>query len=101
MRILLSYFLLCGCAIAPDSVRPEIQHMSHLTEHFGRNQSEYAVNMVNAVAHWDLKPHAYFEIAEGYNISPHWTQYNSFGEIVGSREETSVRIGYVFEIPKK
>ena len=75
--------------------------MSHLTEHFGANQQEYAANMINAVAHWDIK-RGYFEIAEGYNVSPRWQRYNSFGEIVGNnREETSVRIGYIFEIPKK
>jgi hypothetical protein len=103
MRIFSALFvLLTGCALAPDSVRPELEHMSHLSEHFGSNQQEYAVNIVNAIAHWDLTKRAYFEIAEGYNISPHWIQYNSFGEIVGNnREETSVRVGYVFEIPKK
>lgn len=102
MRISILFFLLSGCSLLPDSVRPELEHMSHLSEHFGGNQQEYAVNMVNAVAHWDLARHTYLEIAEGYNVSPHWTRYNSYGEIVGNnREESTVRIGYVFEIKKK
>jgi hypothetical protein len=106
-RLALSAILtLSGCAVMPDSVRPEIEHLSHLTQHapFTDHPTKYGADIVNLMAHWDL-PHAYFEIGEGYDFSRHWPQTAtsgaSNGEIIGPREEFSARIGIVIGIPKR
>lgn len=86
-----------GCAsLVPNSVRPEFEHMSHLTQHMG-DSTDYGANMANLVAHWDIK-HAYVEIAEGVDLDRHWPEVNSNGEIIGPREEFTARIGYVFQV---
>ena len=100
--ILLSVLAVDACVMAPDSVRPELEHMSHLTQHepFTDRPTKYGSDLVNVVAHWDTPAHTYFEIAEGISIDrrDRWTQ--SYGELVGPREEFSAHIGYVFIIPK-
>jgi hypothetical protein len=86
-----------GCAIAPNSIRPELEHMSHLTQHFGSHPTDDAANLVNVVAHWDTPHHTYLEIAEGINVSPPGSD-NSYGEIFGPREQFSARFGYVIQV---
>jgi hypothetical protein len=90
---------LSACAIAPNSVRPELEHMSHISQHFGAHPTDDAANLVNVVAHWDTPHHTYVEVAEGFNLSPPGSD-GSFGEIYGPREQFSARVGYVFEIRK-
>lgn len=86
-----------GCALAPNSVRPEIEHMSHATQHFGANQTNYGSDMANVVAHWDFR-RAYLELAEGVSLDPRWPHMDAYGETVGPREEFTARIGYVFQV---
>lgn len=87
-------FLLSGCALLPDSVRPEIEHLSHVTQHepFTDHPTEYGANLANLLLHWDL-PHAYIELGEGYSLAPR-------SEIMGPREQFSARIGLVIPLPK-
>ena len=87
--------ILSGCAIAPDTIRPEFTHMSHLTQHFGNNQQNYYANMFDVSAQWNFD-HVVVELAEGFNLSRKYP--NSFGEIEGSSEETTVRVGYSFQL---
>jgi hypothetical protein len=86
-----------GCALAPNSVRPEIEHISHATQHFG-SDTEYGANMLNAVAHWDVGKKVYVELSEGVNVSQHWQTTNSYGDIIGSREIFTARVGYIFTL---
>lgn len=89
---------LSACALVPNSVRPEFEHLSHVTQHFQSNSNpDYGANMMNLVAHWDVK-RAYVEVAEGADLNHHYASSNSFGEIQGPREEFSARIGYVFQV---
>lgn len=100
--VLLTLLGVDACVVAPDSIRPELEHMSHLTQHepFTSHPTKYGSDVINVVAHWDTPKHTYFELAEGVSIDKRdrWTQ--SYGELVGSREEFTARIGYVFVVPK-
>lgn len=100
IRALLLCAALQGCCLAPDSIRPEFEHMSHASQHFGPHQENVGSDIANVVAHWDLRPRLYFEIAEGVDIDQHHDGGYS-GEIIGPREEFSARVGYVFKLKEK
>ena len=85
-------------AIVPNSVRPEFEHMSHMTQHapFTDHPTRYGANVANLVLHWDAPHHIQVEVAEGIDMDRAWGQ--SEGEILGPREEFTARIGYSFII---
>lgn len=66
---------LMGCAtLAPDYVKPEIEHVSHLTQHFGPypvndgyNQAAIFIGYDRAVS-GSNGVRAFFEIGEGYTV---------------------------------
>ena len=91
-----------GCAsLVPNSVRPELEHQSHLTQHepFTDHPADNAANFASVALHWDLaQRHAFFEIAEGVNLSPHWQDPDTYGDVMGPRETFTARIGYVFQV---
>jgi len=89
---------LSACAIVPNSIRPEFEHMSHLSQHLSAAHTNYGANIVNVVAHWDTPAHTYIELAEGIDLDRHYRDINSYGDIIGSREEFTARIGYVFQV---
>ncbi len=91
---------LTGCAAMPDSVRPEFEHMSHFSQHLSAAHTNYGANIANLVAHWDTPAHTYLELAEGVDLDRHYRDINSYGDIIGSREEFTLRVGYVFTVPK-
>ena len=72
MKILAACTLLTlgGCALVPNSVRPEFEHISHATQHepFTNHPTEYGANMANLVLHWDLPRHFSLELAEGVDL---------------------------------
>ncbi len=89
-----------GCALVPDSVRPEFEHMSHVSEHptFTDDPQHFGSEIVSVVAHWDTPKHTYVEIAEGIALDRHYAPGNEYGELIGPREQFSLRIGYVFDL---
>ncbi len=95
---------LSGCAIVPDSIRPEIQHQSHMTQHWPitSHETHYGVNTVELMAHWDVKKVAYFEVGEGIAIDRQsgcvQNQDVGYGEIIGPREQFLARVGLVIPI---
>lgn len=94
IRVILLTCLLSGCALLPDSVRPELEHLSHATQHepFTDHPTNYGAEIAGLMLHWDL-PHAYLEVGEGYSLDPR-------SEILGPREQFSARIGVIIGIPK-
>ena len=97
---------LAGCALAPDSIRPEIEHMSHLAQHepFTDRPTHYGSDIVELLAHWDF-PHAYLEVGEGYEIdrlSGHVVDTGTpvYGEIIGPREQFIARAGLIIPVKK-
>jgi hypothetical protein len=97
---------LSACAIMPDTVRTEFEHISHATQHrpFTDTPTKYGANMANLVLHWDLPKRFSIELAEGVDLDKHYPSSNgypqSYGEILGPREEFSGRIAYSFKVPK-
>jgi hypothetical protein len=96
-----------GCAhsfdfmtLAPDTIGPEFEHMSHASQHFGSDQSNYGSEIASIVAHWNMPRGFYLELAEGADLDPRWTapHHSGCGELQGPREEFSGRIGYRFRI---
>lgn len=100
MRAALLCALLSGCAAMPDSVRPELEHLSHATQHrpFTSDPTDYAADILSLVLHWDVA-HWQVEVAEGLVIErckpPVWC-----GEIMGPREQFQARVQYVWAVPK-
>lgn len=84
-----------GCALAPTYVAPELEHMSHLTQHepFSDHPTRYGANIAQVTAHWD-QGLLYEELSEGINLNQHYDQSNSCGEIMGPREQFTAKIGY-------
>jgi hypothetical protein len=94
--ILLWLSVLTGCAeLAPDYVKPEVEHISHFTQHFGPNQAADGYNQVAVFVGYNREvsggngARAFFEIGEGYTV-----------EMVDNRHEIfNARAG--FEVPLK
>jgi hypothetical protein len=105
LLILVAILALHGCVLVPNSIRPEVEHMSHATQHepFTSHPTNYGVNMVDLVAHWDIKKIAYVEIGEGIALGKPTgcAQYADagYGEVIGPREQFIARIGLI--IPTK
>jgi hypothetical protein len=91
-----------GCAVLPDTVRPELEHMSHATQHrpFTSTPTRYGANMANLVVRWDLPKRFTLELAEGVSLDKHYPDIPAYGELIGPREQFSARIGYSFRVPK-
>jgi hypothetical protein len=94
--------LLTGCALAPNTVRTDVSHMSHASQHFGPNRTNFGAQMLNVTAQWKLG-HWFAEVGESYNVSSGmgtgtgWT-YVCPGGICGPREITTVSAGYIFQV---
>jgi hypothetical protein len=92
--------LVSGCtvlkAIEPNSLAPEFEHISHLTQHepFTSHPTKYGANIANLTAEWDVGKHIYVTLAEGVSLDRRYP--NSCGEIIGPREEFTGRVGYKF-----
>lgn len=87
-----------GCAVVPNRITPEIEHMSHASQHIGPNRTEYGSEIASVVLHWDLPEHVTLELAEGVDLDHRWPAQEGYGEILGPREEFTARIGYSFVV---
>ena len=103
-RVASSLILLCltSCSLVPNSIRPEVQHMSHAMQHFGPDQTHYGVNTLELMAHWDIGKVAYFEVGEGIALDKRSGceryQDSGYGEIIGPREQFIARVGLVIPL---
>jgi len=109
--------VLPGCAVCerlePNTIRPEVQHISHIGQHFGGNQTHFGAELVGVTAEWKYK-HVFVDLGEHYNISPggfrqqhtvhpdgSWSDDYSnscAGGLCGPRETTTITIGYEFKL---
>lgn len=87
-------------AIEPNAVRVEFDHSSHMTQHapFSNASTNYGSNVANVVAHWDAPGKTFIELGEGYSLDRHWADTNSCGDIIGPREQFTLRIGKTFQL---
>jgi hypothetical protein len=94
---------------APDTVGPEIEHMSHATQHAPLTSSptDYGVELLSVVARWDIPRGFYLELAEGFALERHETfpgyvnrgqTVEGYGELLGPRESFSARFGWRWRV---
>lgn len=101
--VLLAYsmgLMLSGCALVPNTITPELEHMSHATQHrpFTDSPTGYGSNIANLVVGYRLGDHLNLELADGRSLDRHYNYGNSWGEIEGPREEFSARLRYTFVV---
>lgn len=103
----IALLLITGCAtLEPDSIRPELEHMSHLTQHqpFSDHPTCFGANVASVFAHWDIHS-AYVEVGEGVVLNRLSAKDSkgetAYGEIEGPREQFTARVGYVFDLKHK
>lgn len=87
---------LSGCAMAPNTIRTEVSHLSHISQHFGDHRTNIGAEYAQVVAQWRWSGF-YAEVGEGYNLSP-TDDHVCQGGICGPRELTTATVGYVFEV---
>ncbi len=91
---------LSGCALAPNTIRTEVAHLSHLGQHFGGDRTNYGAEYAEVIARWKFKG-AYVDLGQGYNVSPGmgtgWKEVCP-GGICGPRELTTVAVGYEWSV---
>lgn len=106
MLVLIMSALASGCVAMPDTVRPELTHMSHVTQHSPISHAadyHFGSNTVGVILHWDTPLHAFIELGEAISLDKrfdHDGNAYSYGEIMGPREQFIARIGYTLHIDK-
>jgi hypothetical protein len=94
---------LVGCAaLVPNYVAPELEHISHATQHapFTNAPTRYGANLANLTIGYNLPHHFNLELSEGVSLDRHYPQSNQWGEIEGPREQFSARLRYMIEVRK-
>ena len=96
--LMLSLF---GCAaMVPNYVAPELEHMSHATQHLGGAATNYGANIASVTVGYNLPHHLNVELSEGISLDRRWSQSGEWGEIKGPREQFSVRVRYMVQLRK-
>lgn len=80
---------LSGCAtLEPASVSAEVQHDSHVMQHFGNHRTNYGYQAVGVSIHWQFTPRWYADAFEGVDFGG---CSNTFG---AGHETFTARAGY-------
>ena len=100
--VLVLFLGLTGCALMPDTIAPEIEHMSHATQHepLTNNPTHFGVEIVQVTGTWNLSKNIYLELSEGIALDRRDAYGPSYGEVYGPREQFTGKIGYKFEVSK-
>jgi hypothetical protein len=90
--------LVAGCALKPNSIRVYAEHVSHASQHFGSNSTNFGYNALNVELHYQHGG-AFLDVAEGVNLNGRsrapWLEY---GSLDGPREVFTARAGYEFAL---
>jgi hypothetical protein len=92
--------LLSGCALAPNTVRSELAHQSHIGQHFGGDRTNFGAQYAEVIARWKFRG-AYVDVGQGYNLSSGMGAVmgdSCPGGICGPRELTTVAVGYEWRV---
>jgi hypothetical protein len=87
--------------VLPNSLRPEIEHMSHLTQHepFTSHPTHDSASIAWLLAHWDVTRHGYVEVGEGFILNHESPGPGvGYGEIGGPREQFVARFGLIIPV---
>jgi hypothetical protein len=94
--LLLAPLLLQGCALAPNSVRLQGEHISHASQHIDGSGGHMGAELVGVVAHWQTRGW-FLNVEESYNLSPADGHFCA-GGICGNREVFQSQAGYEFKL---
>lgn len=94
--------LFSGCAaLRPISIPIELDHVSHVSQHFGSERTNYGYNAVALGLKFRPLPYTTVVLSEGVSLDHHYTYRGRFpetyGALMGPRELTTIRT--VIEIP--
>lgn len=81
---------LSGCALAPTRASIEVEHTSHVLQHFGPHPTNYGFQSIGIDAHWRLSRRFYLDLSEG---APFGGCSRGFGS---AHDLFQARAGYVF-----
>lgn len=88
---------LAGCAaVAPDTLRIEAQHVSHLTQHLTADPTNFGYTAVALEVHWQ-RGHWFADASEGVVIDPRDHKVEGgicYGGLWGPREVFQARTGW-------
>jgi hypothetical protein len=97
-------WVMAGCALVPDYVAPELEHISHATQHEPfvpkSEATRYGANIASVVVGYKLPHNLNVELAEGVSLDRHYTGSGQWGEIEGPREQFTARIRYMIQVKK-
>lgn len=89
---IISLCALSGCsALRPHSVLIEADHVSHISQHFGPNPTNYGFDSINVGLKWTPTKHTYFEILEGAVLEK--KDGEAYGALAGPREVFTAKAG--------
>jgi hypothetical protein len=99
---LVAALCISGCCLAPNTVRTEVSHLSHIGQHFGDHKTNYGAQYAEVIARWQFSG-AYVDVGQGYNLSPGMGTHTGWdnvcaGGICGPRELTTVSVGYEWRL---
>ena len=82
-----------GCAtLSPDSVRAVAGHVSHASQHFGPDRTNYGYDTAGIEAHWQ-RGRAFLDVSESVNIDATSCSGHGYGALWGPREVFQARAG--------
>jgi hypothetical protein len=94
--IFLLPLLLTGCALAPNTVRLQGEHMSHASQHMDGTHGHIGAELVGVVAHWQ-RGGWFANAEEAYNVTSA-DKHVCVGGICGEREVFEASFGLEFKI---
>ena len=94
--VALSFLGLTGCGTLV-SLRPEVEHVSHVSQHFGSHPTNYGYDAALVDLHIETAKHLIIDVADGVVLEPehHFpdgTSYN--GGLVGPKEVFQMTVGW-------
>lgn len=81
---------LSGCALEPTSMSAEVQHDSHVMQHFGAHRTNYGYQAVGVSVHWQFTPRWYADAFEGVDFAGCSSDFGA------GHETFTARAGYEF-----
>lgn len=98
--MVLAVLALQACTvIEPNAVRIYAEHVSHASQHFGSDPTNYGYDAINLELHYKYKG-VFLDVAEGMVLEKRdcnvpWKEY---GALDGPREIFTARAGYEWQV---
>lgn len=96
VTIIIASLTLSGCALAPNTIRLQGEHMSHASQHMDGTNGHIGAELVGLVAHWQTGG-VFLNVEESYNLSPA-DGHACIGGICGEREVFQAQAGYEWRL---